>query len=59
MLNYRGLHDIKEDEEDGDDVMEGQTAEDSWVMILDERSGGCTCVILCMVAMIIIGKIAR
>ncbi|CAG5118968.1 unnamed protein product [Candidula unifasciata] len=40
ILNYRGLHDIKEDSEEGEAGAEvsAQTAEDSWVMILDERS---------------------
>uniref|UniRef100_A0A0B6YUA7 R3H domain-containing protein n=2 Tax=Arion vulgaris TaxID=1028688 RepID=A0A0B6YUA7_9EUPU len=39
ILNYRGLHDIKEDSEE-DVNTEGTvtTAEDNWVMILDERS---------------------
>lgn len=36
-LNYRGLHDIKEEEEE-DEVRGNHTAEDNWVMILDERS---------------------
>ncbi|KAH9523425.1 R3H domain-containing protein 4 [Bulinus truncatus] len=34
ILNYRGLHIIKEDDEGS----ECKTAEDNWVMILDERS---------------------
>ncbi|XP_005091447.1 R3H domain-containing protein 4 [Aplysia californica] len=41
VLNYRGLHDIQEEEEEGDAAYSSggaQTAEDSWVMILDERS---------------------
>ena len=40
LLNYRGLHDIKEEDEI-DPVNTGNitTAEDNWVMILDERSG--------------------
>ena len=50
LLNYRGLHDIKEDkeevEEEGNETMvehkEGGAvnSEDIWVMILDKRSGG-------------------
>lgn len=40
ILNYRGLHDIKEDsEEEAEAEAPAQTAEDNWVMILDERSG--------------------
>lgn len=35
ILNYRGLHIIKEEDEGSDT----KTAEDNWVMILDERSG--------------------
>ncbi|BFZ16801.1 hypothetical protein BsWGS_19840 [Bradybaena similaris] len=39
ILNYRGLHDIKEDsEEEAEAEAPAQTAEDNWVMILDERS---------------------
>ncbi|KAI8787401.1 R3H domain-containing protein 4 [Biomphalaria glabrata] len=34
ILNYRGLHIIKEEDEGSDT----KTAEDNWVMILDERS---------------------
>lgn len=40
ILNYRGLHDIKEESEEGASTEAPVlTAEDNWVMILDERSG--------------------
>lgn len=42
ILNYRGLHDIKEEDEDEpmlDDSRNERTAEENWVIILDKRSG--------------------
>ena len=54
VLNYRGLHDIKEDEEEeeeGEEVVEHRQAgsvnsEDVWLMILDKRSGRCNLLLI-------------